>query len=308
MIAAEACAMMPCVFDPGAGAGMRFAYSTNAFTRHALPAAIDAIADLGFTGVEILCDRPHWFATEVSRADAEKIAAQVARRGLAVSNLNANTANGYFDPAPPENVFEPALSNADPALRRWRQDYTRAAIELARIVGAPAVSITTGRPRPGCLPQQAFDHLVESLKPLCAAAERAGVRIGIEYEPGLLVERAEEVRAVLDAVGSDALGVNLDIGHSWLDGENPEDAVALLAGRIWNVHVEDIKGMKHYHLVPGDGELPFERYFAALRQAHYDGFLTVELYPCLDAPADAGRRALTYLSKLTPTHRAEHSA
>jgi sugar phosphate isomerase/epimerase len=287
---------------------MRLAYSSNAFTRHSLAAAIDAIADLGYQGVEILCDRPHWFATEVSRAEAERVAAQIARRGLAVSNLNANTANGYFDPPPPENVFEPALSNTDPALRRWRQQYTLAVIELARIVGSPAISITTGRPRPGCPPQQAFGHLVESLKPLCDAAGRAGVRIGIEYEPGLLVERAEEVRAVLDAVGSEVLGVNLDIGHSWLDGEGPEDAVALLAGRIWNVHVEDIKGMKHYHLVPGDGDMPFERYFAALRQARYDGFLTVELYTYLDDPAEAGRRALAHLSKLTPTHRAERSA
>jgi protein FrlC len=287
---------------------MRLAYSTNAFTRHPLAHAIDAIADLGYAGVEILCDRPHWFATEVSRAEAEDVAARLARRGLAVSNLNANTANGYFDPAPPENVFEPALSNVDPVLRRWRQDYTLAAIELARIVGAPAVSITTGRPRPGCPPQQAFAYLVDSLKRICDAAERMGIRIGIEYEPGLLVERAEEVRAVLDAVDSELLGVNLDIGHSWLDGEGPEDAIELLAGRIWNVHVEDIRGMKHYHLVPGDGDMPFERYFAALRHAQYDGFLTVELYTYLDEPEEAGRRALAHLSKLTATHRAERDA
>jgi len=287
---------------------MRLAYSTNAFTRHSLAHAIDTIADLGFEGVEILCDRPHWFATEVSRAQVEDVATRLARRGLALSNLNANTANGYFDPAPPENVFEPALSNVDPVLRRWRQDYTLSTIELARVVGAPAVSITTGRPRPGCPPQQAFAYLVDSLKRICEAAERTGIRIGIEYEPGLLVERAEEVRAVLDAVGSELLGVNLDIGHSWLDGEGPEDAIELLAGRIWNVHVEDIRGMKHYHLVPGDGDMPFERYFAALRHARYDGFLTVELYTYLDAPAEAGRRALEHLSKLIPMHRAQRDA
>jgi sugar phosphate isomerase/epimerase len=278
------------------GKPMRLAYSTNAFTRRSLEDAIDAVADLGYAGIEILCDRPHGFASEVSRAEAEAVATRLARRGLTVSSLNANTANGYFHPAPPENVFEPALSNADRELRRWRQDYTLAAVELARIVGAPCVSVTAGRPRPGCLPAQAFAYFVESLKRVCDGAARAGVRIGIEYEPGLLVERAEEVRAVIDAVDSDVLGVNLDIGHSWLDGESPEDAVRLLAGRIWNVHVEDIHGMKHYHLVPGDGELPFGRYFRALDAARYDGFLTVELYTYLDEPEEAGRRALAYLA------------
>ena len=275
---------------------MRLAYSTNAFTLHSLERAIDAVSELGYAGVEILCDKPHWFPPEVRPAEAEAIAGRLAACGLAVSNLNANTANGYFDPAPPENVFEPALSNADPQLRRWRQDYSLAAVELARVVGASCVSVTSGRPRPGCAPAQAFAHFVDSLKRICDGAERAGVRIGIEYEPGLLVERAEEVRAVIDAVGSDVLGVNFDIGHSWVHGENPEDAVRLLAGRIWNVHVEDIKGMKHYHLVPGDGDLPFERYLRALESARYDGFLTVELYTCLDAPEDAGRRAHAYLS------------
>jgi sugar phosphate isomerase/epimerase len=286
---------------------MRLAYSTNAFTRQPLPAAIDAIAALGYTGVEILCDRPHWFVPEVTRAAAERLAEQLAARGLAISNLNANTANGYYDPLPPENVFEPALSNEDPALRRWRVDYTLGAIELARVAGAKAVSVTAGRPRPGCPPGRAIAHLVESLKRVCEAAERAGVRVGIEYEPGLLVERAREARAVIEAVGSDALGVNLDIGHSWLDGETAEEAVGLLAGRIWNVHVEDIRGKKHYHLVPGEGDLPFARYFDALERAGYDGFFTVELYTCLDAPEDAGRRALAHLSELA-TQRAKHSA
>ena len=80
---------------------------------------------------------------------------------------------------------------------------------------------------------------MESLKHICEAAAKYGVKLGIEYEPGLLVERAVELAEVIERVGSPELGANLDIGHSYLDGESPEAAVALLAGRIWNVHVED---------------------------------------------------------------------
>jgi len=112
------------------------------------------------------------------------------------------------------------------------------------------------------------------------------------------VERAAELAEVIERVGSPELGANLDIGHSYLDGESPEATVALLAGRIWNVHVEDIRNRKHFHLVPGDGDLPFSRYFDALRQAGYDGFLTVELYSFPDQPVEAGRRSLQYLSTL----------
>ena len=215
--------------------------------------------------------------------------------GLGISNLNANTANGYFDPPPLENSFEPALSNPDPALRRWREDYTIEALRLARRLGAGSVSITAGRPTPGCPPETALAHFVTSLKRICEAATRYDVRIGIEYEPGLLVERATEALEVIHRIDSPHLGVNFDIGHSWLNGEPPRETTRSLAGRIWNVHVEDIAANKHFHLVPGDGNLPFDEYFAGLRDIAYDGYLTVELYSFPDQPDVVGRRALAYL-------------
>jgi len=215
--------------------------------------------------------------------------------GLAVSNLNANTANGYFDPLPPENSFEPSLSNRDSVHRRWRLEYSIAALQLARAVGALNISVTSGRPASGGTPREGMVYFVDSLKRLCEAAEPLGIRVGIEYEPGLLVERAEELAEVIYQVRSPLLGANLDIGHSWLDGETPEEAIRLLQGRIWNVHVEDIAHRKHFHLIPGAGDLPLERYIAALEQSGYDGFLTLELYTYPHMPDDAGRRSLQYL-------------
>jgi sugar phosphate isomerase/epimerase len=274
---------------------VRLAYSTNAYTRFPLEEAVERIARLGFAGVEILCDLPHWFPGRTAHVHGQRLAERLAALGLAVSNLNVNTANGYFDPLPPENVFEPSLSSRDPAGRRWRLDYSIAALHLAQIVGAPCISVTSGRPDSGGTPEEGLRLFVDSLKRLCEAAEPLGVRIGIEYEPGLLVERARELAEVIDRVGSPLLGANLDIGHSWLDGEAPEAAVGWLAGRIWNLHLEDIAGRKHFHLIPGEGDLPFGRYFAALERVGYEGFYTVELYTYPHMPDEAGRRSLEFL-------------
>ncbi|AUB82126.1 sugar phosphate isomerase/epimerase family protein [Candidatus Thiodictyon syntrophicum] len=277
---------------------MPLAYSTNAYTRHGLAEAIESIAALGFDGVEILCDQPHWFLDRDLGEEARHLRARLDRLGLAVSNLNCNTANGFFDPRPPENVFEPSLASANPDWRRWRLDYSRRALDLARILGAGNISVTSGRPDTGGTPQQSQDLLVDSLCRLCESAQRYGVRVGVEYEPGLLVERADELAEVITRVGSPLLGANLDLGHSWLDGESPEHAVSRLAGRIWNTHVEDIQGRKHYHLIPGEGELPFQRYFDALTASGYSGFHTVELYTYPHMAQEAGRRSLTYLRDL----------
>lgn len=277
---------------------MRLAYSTNAYTRTTLDLAVASIAGLGFSGVEILCDAPHWFPGRTTQADAERLAARLAGLGLAVSNLNANTANGYFDPRPPENLFEPSLSSSDHRFRRWRLDYSIAAVHLARAVGASNISVTSGRPDSGGTPDAGLRLFVDSLQRLCEAAEPLGVRIGVEYEPGLLVERAEELAEVIERVDSPLLGANLDIGHSFLDGESPEEAVALLAGRIWNLHLEDIAGRKHYHLIPGEGSLPFRRYLDAVAKTGYQGFYTLELYTYSHMPEEAGRRSLAYLRGL----------
>ncbi|MCB1852320.1 MAG: sugar phosphate isomerase/epimerase [Gammaproteobacteria bacterium] len=277
---------------------MQLAYSSNAFTRTDLNSALRAISALGYSGVEILCDHPHWFPGRVNVHEVREVSALLDHLGLSVSNLNANTANGYFDPVPAENLFEPSLSSANREFREWRVNYSIATIELAQQLGAKCISVTSGHPGSGGTPEQGMAYFVESLKRICDAATKHQVQVGIEYEPGLLVERATELAEVFHRVDSPLLGANLDIGHSWLDGESPEQALDLLRGRIWNVHVEDIRGRKHYHLIPGEGELPFERYFKLLREQAYDNFLTVELYTCVAHPVAAGRAALAHLQSV----------
>jgi len=274
---------------------MKLAYSSNAYTQGPLLDALQRIASLGYQGAEILCDRPHWFAPEVDDGQVDALMRVLAETGLAVSNLNANTANGYWRPAPPENVFEPSLDNPDPVLRRWRVAYSQSVIRLAARIGAPCISVTSGRPRPGLEPERSLDLLVASLTDVCALAESLDIRVGIEYEPGLLLERAVEVMAVIERVGSPVLGVNFDIGHSFLMHEPARATLDLLAAKIWNVHAEDIRDGKHFHRVPGDGDLPFSDYLEGLREQAYDGFVTVELYSYPDRPDEVGRRSLAYL-------------
>ena len=235
------------------------------------------------------------FPAKTDKKFFNKLIHAIEHTGLEVSNLNANTANGYYSPIPPENVFEPSLCNADAELRQWRQNFSIETIKLAAELGAKNISITSGHPQSGILPESSLDLFVDSLKRICDAAAKYNINVGIEYEPGLLVERATELLEVMERVNSPHLGANLDIGHSYLNGEPIERTITSLTGRIWNVHVEDIKNRKHFHLVPGEGDLPFARYFQTLKSINYQGFLTVELYTYPNTPVEAGKQSLQYL-------------
>ncbi|MFK5604965.1 MULTISPECIES: sugar phosphate isomerase/epimerase [unclassified Haloferax] len=273
---------------------VQLAFSTNAYTRFDLPEAIRRIADHGYDGVEILADVPHAFLADFDERDRERVLTALDETGLSVSNVNANTTRGYYDDAPPSAFFDPTLISGDEEDRRWRIDYTKAALDFAALVGAPAACVASGSALPGTPPDEAYDHLLDSLDELTDYAERVGVDLGIEFEPELLVEDTEEVLTLIDDVGSDALGVNFDVGHAAVCGEDPAESIRQCAGRITGVHLEDIaggRGGKHYHLVPGEGDIEFEPVFGALDDIGYDGFATFELYTYPDDPDDAARRA-----------------
>jgi sugar phosphate isomerase/epimerase len=212
-----------------------------------------------------------------------------------VANLNANTAMGYYGRDFWEPLFEPSLANPVDAERRWRIDYTRRCIELASFLHCSSVSVTSGRMVPGVSPEASLDLLKQSFRELIPFAGEHAVRLGIEYEPGLLIENCRELASLLDEMGSPLLGANLDLGHSHVSGEDPEAVLDVLKGRVFHIHMEDIAKGKHYHLIPGDGDLDFNRLFTRLRQFRYDGFVTVELYTYPHCPDEAARKSLDHL-------------
>lgn len=273
---------------------VELAFSTNAYTRHSLPEAVRRIAGHGYAGVEILGDEPHAFFPDFDDSDRDALREAIGETGLAVSNVNANTAMGYYDDAPPSAFFEPSVIRADDDARAWRVAYTKRAIDLADAVDSPAVCLATGRPLPGTVPERAREYLRESLGEILDYAEPSGIDVGIEFEPELLIENTDEVLGLLDDVGRDSLGVNLDVGHAAVYGEDVTESIRASAGSITGIHLEDIVGGrsgKHYHRIPGEGDLDFGAIFDALDDVGYDGFATLELYTYPDEPDRAAREA-----------------
>jgi sugar phosphate isomerase/epimerase len=274
---------------------MKLAFSTNAFSRHSLGDALAAISAAGYTGVEILADKPHWYPDTFDKAAAEKIHVQLKKLKLSVSNINANCTFGYWKDAPPEPFFEPSLISPDAPLRADRIRMIQNTLKFAKAIGADNISITSGKALPTVPPDAAMKQLRESLAPVLETAEKLKIKVGIESEPMLFIEWATELRELIDRLGSKMLGANLDIGHSVVLGENIPATLELLGDRIWNCHIEDIPGRKHYHLIPGQGTMDWSSLKDALLAIKYNRFLTVELYTYPDRPKEAAEESIAYL-------------
>ena len=276
---------------------MKLSFSSNGLVRYSVFEAINKIADAGYTGIELLADVPHLFIPKVDNDTLFKLKKVLRNRSLEVANLNVNTVNGYYGRKFWEPLFEPSLANPDPDARKWRLDYTLKAIEIAAAIKSPTISITSGRPVPGCEPDRGLELLATSLKTVLAFATERNILVAIEYEPGLLIENCKELKSFLDYMASPFLGANLDLGHCRVAGEDLSITINSLGEKIFHIHLEDIKDRKHYHLIPGLGNIDFKKIFIALENISYDGFVTVELYTYPHKPEIAAEQALGYLRR-----------
>jgi fructoselysine 3-epimerase len=277
---------------------MKLSFSTNAFVRFSVPEAIEIIAKTGYSGVEILADIPHLYPFSTTASELAEIVSSLEKNRILPANINANTAVGYYGAKFWEPLFEPSLANPEVDARKWRVEFTKKCIDMARFLSCPNVSVTSGRMVPGVKPETSLALLKQSIFEIVEYAAGKHVRVGMEYEPGLIVERAEELAGLIREVGAENFGANLDFGHSHIAGEAPSDVAERLASRIFHIHLEDIRARKHYHLIPGEGDIDFEDIFRALAGIEYEGFVTVELYTCPENPEQAARKAFNYLKNI----------
>ena len=279
---------------------MKLAFSSNAYMHFSIEDTIRKIAQLGYGGIEVLADVPHAWPAGLLEERKHSIRDTLERYQLEISNVNAFMMNAVADPRQP--YWHPGWTDPDPHYRAIRREHTKRALHLAQEIGAP--SITTepgGLLAPNQTREQAADIFYEELMPCVEVAEDVGVKLLIEPEPELLIERFDQYLDFIARIDSGAIGLNFDIGHAYCVGEDPQDWVAKMAEHTNHYHFEDIAASRvHQHLIPGRGAIDFAATIQEIEKTGYTGWLTVELYPYIDNPDDAAREAKQFLSKLLP--------
>ncbi len=270
---------------------MNLAFSTNAYLNFSFAEAVRRIAAIGYRGVEIMADVPHAWPAFLLPEQKRSIRDVLAANDLAISNVNAFMMNAINDRR--QRYWHPSWIEPDPHYRAIRVDHTKRALTLARELGAACITTEPGGPvEPGGSWAAALEVFVEELKPVAEHAEKEGVLLMVEPEPGLLIETAEQFEEFMRHVDSPAVGLNFDVGHMYCVGEDPASSLRRLARFVRHVHLEDIAATRvHQHLVPGDGAIDFPAVLRALRDVKYTGWVTVELYPYVDDPDPAARLA-----------------
>ncbi len=271
---------------------MFLGYNTNGLAHHAPADAVALVADLGYRGLGITLD--HGWLNPYAADISEQIT--LWRQWLSQYNLRSVIETGARFLLDPRAKHEPTLVTADAGERSRRIDFYRRAIDLASDLGSDCVSLWSGILHDSAEPALAWERLISGLEQVVRHAERRGVVIGFEPEPGMFLESMTQYDELRRRIDSPALRLTLDIGHLHCMGETPlADYITRYANELVNVHIEDMRRGVHEHLQFGEGEIDFPPVLAALQQAGYQNGVYVELSRHSHAAPAAAQHAIKFL-------------
>ncbi|MEV6050805.1 metabolite traffic protein EboE [Streptomyces sp. NPDC052107] len=157
---------------------------------------------------------------------------ELTARGLEVVTLNGFPYRGFHDPVVKHAVYRPDWTTSD------RLHYT---LDLARVLGAllpddaaygsvstvPLAWRTPWTARQADEAARTLDALAGGLAALAADTGRT-IKVGLEPEPGCVVETSAEAARHLAHVDTDRIGICLDACHLAVGFEEPSAALARL--------------------------------------------------------------------------------
>lgn len=274
---------------------MKFAFSSNAFTNYSLIDSTKLISQVGYTGIEIMCDVPHAYPANFTDKMLQELKSMLEENKLEISNLNAFTLFALGD------TYHPSWIEKNQDKREARINHTIDCINLAYQLGVKNISVEPGGP---LLPsenlskEKALQFFRQGIESVLPVAEKKQIKILIEPEPGLLIENSRQFLEFMKNFDSKYLRLNFDIGHFYCVNEDPSTLISDLREYIEHFHMADIKDRVHYHLIPGLGTIDFKQVFKAIKDISFDGYITVELYPYKDKPLEAATTSFNYLQNL----------
>ncbi|WP_454692204.1 sugar phosphate isomerase/epimerase family protein [Achromobacter aloeverae] len=175
------------------------------------------------------------------------------------------------------------VEGCPPGKRRLKFDIAERMMDLACLAGTPMITLAANLD-----PQAsgAAANLVDDLGRLAELAARRGLRIA--YEPiawAPFVNTWRQGLALVEQVGHDALGLQLDAFHAFVRGL-PIDLAAIPLKRLFLVEVSDLvpSGLsareisRGHRLFPGEGSAPVRAFAQDLRRHGYAGDVVVEVF------------------------------
>ncbi len=218
---------------------------------------IGTAVELGLDGTEIY--EP--FVSSLDAAGMARLADAVHGAGLQVSMYTS------------ESDF------SNPEQREQTVAHVRQAVDAALIFGANIVRLTAASHTladrawiDGASRELVMQSVADGLRACLDYAEDKRVMLALEDHP-LIGTNIEDFMKILELVDDERLKVNLDTAN--VSSDTTVDFAKRVVDRVVHLHVSELLNGKH-GVVIGKGDVDFKGVFSVLKNAGYDGWVSLE--------------------------------
>lgn len=240
---------------------MKRAFSTLACPELSLPDVLALANRCGIPAVEMRLDGAQRICGR-GLDEADTIRQLCGDAGVVLTDLATGVSLREYDPAQVQMAKE--------------------CVRLASAVDCPALRVFVGDmvSRFSDPIHQDEAGICRALTEICTFAAEHGVQVWLETHSTYSTGRA--IRGLIDRVGAPNLYALWDLIHSIEYAEAPAETVRLLGDRLAHVHLKDGRHSgdrdrtQYIHTALGEGEMPVGETLALLRDAGYDGYVSLE--------------------------------
>lgn len=243
---------------------------------------IEMAADLPIDGLEMY----DGFFTSLDEAYLAKVRAAIERHGFAMPML----------------CCSPDFTKPDADERRVEIERQKRMIAVTAQLGGGFCRVLSGQRRPEVSRQQGITRVVECIRELLEAAEKHNVVLAIEnhYKDNYwahpeFAQHRDVFLEIVNRIDSPWFGVQYDPSNAIVAGEDPMELLEAVKHRVVTMHasdrflkpghtVEELRRMEDSggyasilsHGVTGQGLNDYPRIFRILREAGYNGWISIE--------------------------------
>ena len=233
------------------------------FTEHPFLDRFAAARAAGFAAVEFAVPYLH---------PAREIAARLADHGLECELFNLPLGELAGGPAA-------GIACRPERVAQFREGVALA-LEYAQALGTRRMNCIAGVAKEGDDAAVCERTLVENLRFAAAELAKAGCELVIEPinshdAPGFFVATATHGANLVREVGAANFGLQCDLYHTQMMGDDPEATLERLAGVIRHIQFADVPGRHE----PGTGTMDFAQLFETIDRLGYQGWVAAEYRP-----------------------------
>ena len=176
------------------------------------------------------------------------------------------------------------FTHPDPAQRAQELTDLKADIALAKTLGAEFLRVTAGQNHPGTKRAAGVQWVADGFRRALDEAEKHGIALAYEnhtkgapWDYWDFSQPTEIFLEILDALSDTPLGVCFDTANPLVLSEDVLTLLEQVLHRIVVVHIFDLREVGVFEPVRvGTGASPIPQVFSRMRQAGYDGWLSIE--------------------------------